>query len=185
MSVKKEVIIKIFSLFSVIGVIVLFLLIRMSTQIYGETNDKTSPVNMKGKISYQVPYKNTLDLNLGIVQEPNVELPLKTASGFVDTSFLLDTGAIISTLPLRMAKNLGIDIVNARRITLQGFSGVPVFAYLGKITIKIGNQEFEFPATFTEFSKKNILGRKGLLDNFDINFDYEKKIITLSRKANL
>ena len=138
MSVKKEVIIKIFSLFSVIGVIVLFLLIRMSTQIYGETNDKTSPINMKGKISYQVPYKNTLDLNLGIVQEPNVELPLKTASGFVDTSFLFGYRSDYINVTSPNGKNLGIDIVNARRITLQGFSGVPVFAYLGQITIKIG-----------------------------------------------
>ena len=111
-------------------------------------------------------------------------MPLKTTSGYTDTTFLLDSGAVVSTLPLQAAKDTGVDLSKAKRITLQGFSGVPAFAYLDKITIKIGNTDVELPATFTESNATTyILGRKGLFDDFTINFDNVQRIITISKRS--
>jgi len=181
-SVKVMAIVKVFSLFGFAGLLGIFLLVRGI--FFASRVNQVSVTDSFGKLEYTVPYKNTLYESFGFVQEPKVTMPLKTTQGYVDTTFLLDSGAVVSTLPLQAAHDTGVDLARAKRITLQGFSGVPAFAYLDKITVKIGNGEFEFPATFTESSATTyILGRKGLFDEFSINFDHIERIITISKRS--
>ncbi|HBO11124.1 MAG: hypothetical protein UX38_C0002G0031 [Microgenomates group bacterium GW2011_GWC1_46_16] len=178
---KLGAILKIVSLFAFAGVIGVFLLIRGVGR--GKVN-QVSINNSFGQIEYKIPYKNTLYENFGFVQEPKVTVPLKTLSGYVDTTFLLDSGAVVSTLPLQAAHDTGVDLAKAKRITLQGFSGVPAFAYLDKIVLQLAGQEIEFPATFTESNSTTyILGRKGLFDDFTINFDHQDRVITIKGQA--
>jgi len=180
-AVKVSAILKIVSLFGFAGAIGIFLLIK---GVAGNKVNQVSVTNSFGKVEYKVPYKNTLYENFGFVQEPKVTVPLKTVSGYVNTTFLLDSGAVVSTLPLQAAQDTGVDLSRAKRITLQGFSGVPTFAYLDKIVVKLGERDFEFPATFTESTTTSyILGRKGLFDDFTINFDHEQRVITITGKA--
>lgn len=180
-SIKVLAIVKVFSLFGFAGIIGGFLLSRGF--LTGKVN-QVSITDSFGKLEYTVPYKNTLYESFGFVQEPKVTMPLKTINGYVDTTFLLDSGAVVTTLPLQAAQDTGVDLARAKRITLQGFSGVPSFAYLDKITIKIGNNDFEFPATFTESNSTTyILGRKGLFDDFTINFNHEERVITISKRS--
>lgn len=177
---KWSAILKIFSLFGFAIVIGIFLLLR---NLRGGVN-QVSVSNNFGTIELKVPYKNTLYENFGFVQEPKITMPLKTLSGYVDTTFLLDSGAVVSTLPLQAAHDTGVDLAKAKRITLQGFSGVPAFAYLDKIIIQIGGTDLEFPATFTESNATTyILGRKGLFDDFTINFDHQDRVITIKGKS--
>lgn len=181
-SVKAMAIIKVFSLFGFAVVLGLFLLIR--GVFFASKINQVSVTDSFGKLEYTVPYKNTLYESFGFVQEPKVTMPLKTTQGYVDTTFLLDSGAVVTTLPLQAAKDTGVDLSKAKRITLQGFSGVPAFAYLDKVTVKIGNTDFEFPATFTESNATTyILGRKGLFDEFSINFNHEDRVITISKRS--
>lgn len=181
-SVKVEAIIKIVSLFGFAIVIGGLLLAR--GLFFGTKINQVTVSDSFGKLEYKVPYKNTLYESFGFVQDPKVTLPLKTTAGYVNTTFLLDSGAVVSTLPLNAAHDTGVDLSRAKRITLQGFSGVPAFAYLASITVKIGDSEFEFPATFTESSATTyILGRKGLFDDFSINFDHEERVITISKRS--
>ncbi len=180
-AIKVQAIIKVVSLFGfavVLGAVVL-----INSLVKGKVSQVTVTDSF-GKLEYSVPYKNTLYESFGFVQEPKVTMPLKTTSGYTDTTFLLDSGAVVSTLPLQAAKDTGVDLSKAKRITLQGFSGVPAFAYLDKITIKIGNTDVELPATFTESNATTyILGRKGLFDDFTINFDNVQRIITISKRS--
>lgn len=181
-TVKTEAIIKVVSLFGFAIVLGIFFLIRGA--FFKSAVNQVSVTDSFGKLEYTVPYKNTLYESFGFVQEPKVTMPMKTTSGYVNTTFLLDSGAVVSTLPLQAAKDTGVDLTQAKRITLQGFSGVPAFAYLAKITVKIGNTDFEFPATFTESNSTTyILGRKGLFDDFTINFDHEQRVITISKRS--
>jgi hypothetical protein len=181
-SVKIHAIIKIISLFGFAIVLGVFLLVR--GVFFGSKINQPTVSNTFGALEYKVPYKNTLYESFGFVQEPKVTMPLKTTNGYVNTTFLLDSGAVVSTLPLQAAQDTGVDLSRAKRITLQGFSGVPSFAYLASITLKIGNTEFEFPATFTESNSTTyILGRKGLFDDFSINFDHEQRVITISKRS--
>ncbi len=180
-SVKIEAIVKVLSLFAFAAVLGIFILVR---GMFTSKINQVSVTDSFGKLEYTVPYKNTLYESFGFVQEPKVTMPLKTTSGYVDTTFLLDSGAVVSTLPLQAAQDTGVDLSRAKRITLQGFSGVPAFAYLDKITVKIGNTDFEFPATFTESTATTyILGRKGLFDEFSINFNHEDRVITISKRS--
>ncbi|MFH2085723.1 MAG: hypothetical protein ABII21_02995 [bacterium] len=179
---KATAIIKVVSLFGFALLIGGFFLIR-GVFIKGGVN-KVTITDSFGNLEYKVPYKNTLYESFGFVQEPKVTLPLRTTKGYVDTTFLLDSGAVVSTLPLQAAQDTGVDLSRAKRITLQGFSGVPAFAYLDKITLKIGSSDFEFPATFTESNSTTyILGRKGLFDDFTINFNHEERVITISKRS--
>ena len=181
-SIKFQAIIRILSLFSFAIVLGIFFLFR--GMFFKSAVNQVNISDSFGKLEYRVPYKNTLYESFGFVQEPKVTLPLKTNTGYVNTSFLLDSGAVVSTLPLQAARDTGVDLAQAKRITLQGFSGVPSFAYLAKITIKIGSSDFEFPATFTESGATTyILGRKGLFDDFTINFDHEQRVITISKRS--
>jgi hypothetical protein len=180
--VKAEAILKIVSLFGFALVIGGFLVVR---GFFHTKVNQVTVTNSFGQIEYRVPYKNTLYESFGFVQEPKVTLPLRTLSGYVDTTFLLDSGAVVSTLPLQAAHDTGVDLARAKRITLQGFSGVPAFAYLDKITVTMGGRDFDFPATFTESNSTTyILGRKGLFDDFTINFDHEDRVITITGKSN-
>lgn len=181
-TLKIEAIVKMVSLFGFALAIGIFLLVRGT--LFGAGVNQVSVSQSFGKLEYKVPYKNTLYESFGFVQEPKVTMPLKTTSGYTNTTFLLDSGAVVSTLPLQAAQDTGVDLSKAKRITLQGFSGVPAFAYLDKITIKIGEHDVELPATFTESSSTTyILGRKGLFDDFTINFDHEARVITITGKA--
>lgn len=181
-SIKIEAIIKIVSLFAFAIILGIFLLVR--DRFFGSRVNQVTVSDSFGKLEYSVPYKNTLYESFGFVQEPKVTLPLKTIRGYIETSFLLDSGAVVSTLPLQAANDTGVDLSRAKRITLQGFSGVPAFAYLSTITVKIGSKEFEFPATFTESNATTyILGRKGLFDDFSIIFDHEERTITISKRS--
>lgn len=181
-SMKTEAIIKIVSLFGFVIALGIFFLVR--NVFFGSKINQVSISDSFGRLEYKAPYKNTLYESFGFVQEPKVTMPLLTTRGYVDTTFLLDSGAVVTTLPLQAAQDTGVDLSRAKRITLQGFSGVPSFAYLDKIIIKIGNTDYELPATFTESNATTyILGRKGLFDDFSINFDHEERVITISKRS--
>ena len=181
-SAKWSALLKVASLFGFAVIIGGILLIR---NLGGGGVNQVSVSNNFGVIEFKVPYKNTLYENFGFVQEPKITMPLKTTTGYVDTTFLLDSGAVVSTLPLQAAHDTGVDLARAKRITLQGFSGVPAFAYMDRIIVQIGGVDFEFPATFTESNATTyILGRKGLFDDFTINFDHENRVITIKGKSS-
>jgi len=180
-SVKMGAIVKVVSLFGFVLVLLVFLLVRGVFLKPG-----VSSVSVKdgiGGLEFRIPYKNTLYENFGFVQDPRITLPLKTTSGYKDTTFLLDSGAVVTTMPIEAAEATGVDLSRAKRITLQGFSGVPAFAYLDKVTVQIGEKDYEFPATFTESSSTTyILGRKGFFDDFSILFDHQERAIIITKK---
>lgn len=179
---QAEAVLKIFALFGFVVALGLFLLSKK--YVFPATTPQQATVKQAfGEIMFTIPYKNTLYENFGYVQEPKVTLPIKTLNGYVDKTFLLDSGAVVSAMPFEAAQEMGIDLVRAKRITLQGFSGVPTFAYLDKMTIQIGGKDFDFPAVFTESNTTTyILGRKGFFDDFSIQFDHKKRVIQITTK---
>lgn len=173
---KFEVILKIISLFGVLYLVPLFFFFRSLLPA------KTTTTKTGNELTFEAPLISKVDLNFGFLQEPRVSLPLKSRNGYMETQFLIDSGAVVSTLPMKSAKDLGLNLEKARRITLQGFAGMPAFAYVDTITVKIGDKDYSFPATFSEANTSQyILGRKGLFDDFTITFDPENKVMTLKQ----
>lgn len=178
---KVSAILKVISLFGFMVVLGIVLLVRQIGS--GSLSNKSVTRKTLGRIEYVTPYENVLYENFGFVTEPKLTLPLKTLDGYRDTTFLLDSGAVVSALPLNAAHDTGVDLTKAKRITLQGFSGIPTFAYLDNIVVNIADKDFTFPAVFTESQKTTyILGRKGFFDDFTIEFNNEEQVVTITTK---
>lgn len=180
-SVKVSAILKILSLFGFVFIFGAVMLVRSVGRTQGASATRVS--SAFGSIEYMTPYKNTLYENFGYVQDPRITLPMRTVDGYRDTTFLLDSGAVVSAMPLQAAELTGVDLSRAKRISVQGFSGVPTFAYLDEITVQIAERDFTFPAIFTESNRTTyILGRKGFFDDFTIEFDHNRRAMILRTK---
>ena len=130
-----------------------------------------------------IPYQQTLYKHFGNAINPQVEIPVKTINGYKKFEFLVDSGAVVSALPKTMAEDLGVNLSELPRITIEGFAGQKTFAYRGELVIMIGNEEVVIPVVFSENPQANyILGRIGFFDQFNIVFDAEDQSIIISRK---
>jgi len=132
-----------------------------------------------------IPYQQTLYKHFGNAINPQVELPVKTTKGYKNLDFLIDSGAVVSAVPNTMAPDLGVNLSELTRITIEGFAGQKTFAYKGEFIIKVGNDEVAIPVVFSENSQaSNILGRIGFFDEFTIEFNAETQKIIITRRAN-
>ena len=87
-------------------------------------------------------------------------------------------------LPKIAALDLGADLENLPRITIEGFASQKTFAYRGEFVVKIGQSEVILPVVFSENPQaSNILGRIGFFDQFNIVFNADNRNITISRRA--
>ena len=129
-----------------------------------------------------IPYQQTLYKHFGNAINPKVKLPVKTITGFEKYEFLIDSGAVVSALPKTMSEDLGTDLSDLPRITIEGFAGQKTFAYRGEFVVKIGKEEVIIPVVFSENPQaSNILGRIGFFDQFNINFNASSQNITISQ----
>jgi len=131
-----------------------------------------------------IPYQQTLYKHFGNALNPQVKLEVKTTTGYKNLEFLIDSGAVVSALPKIAALDLGADLDNLPRITIEGFAGQKTFAYRGEFVVKIGKEEVVLPVVFSENSQaSNILGRIGFFDQFNVVFNADDKNITISRRT--
>jgi hypothetical protein len=135
------------------------------------------------EILLSFPMKDKDWQDLGSVFEPMVTLPIKTKDGsFKDNSFLLDSGAVISSLPRNWADETGQDLAFLPRQTFRGFGNTTSFAYMGQIVVSLGKEEYSLPVVFTEAEgTKSLLGRKGFFDDHTINFDHVARQININK----
>lgn len=118
----------------------------------------------------------------GEVFEPIVELPVyQPASGYTKEKFLLDSGALVSSLPREKAPDLGYpSLAFLPRITFTGFGNTASFAYKAGLKVKLGDTEVELPVVFTEAAgTKPILGRLGFFENYSVLFNSREKKIEI------
>ena len=120
--------------------------------------------------------------DIGSVMEPIIHLPVQTLSGFEKTDFIVDSGAVISSLPREWAKKIGRDLAFAKRITFKGFGNTLSFAYQSQVTVQLGNETVDLPLVFTEAEgTRALLGRKGLFDQYSILFDHTSKMMEIRK----
>lgn len=124
--------------------------------------------------------KDTNWKDLGVVSEPLVVLPVKTKDGYKDNKFLLDSGAVISSLPREWVDELGLDLAFLPRSTFGGFGGKTSVAYQGEMMVLLADREITLPVVFTEAAgTKSLLGRKGLFNQFSILFNHSSKQVEI------
>ncbi|KKS80438.1 MAG: hypothetical protein UV54_C0006G0013 [Candidatus Beckwithbacteria bacterium GW2011_GWA2_43_10] len=142
-----------------------------------------SLINQADGAILTIPYQQTLYKHFGNAINPQVRIPVKTITGYKKIEFLIDSGAVVSALPKTMAEQVGVNLSELPRITIEGFAGQKTFAYRGEFVAMIGDEETVIPVVFSENPQaSNILGRIGFFDQFNIMFDAQDQSIIISRK---
>jgi hypothetical protein len=152
--------------------------------VYKEIFSKGKTSLQDGEILLQAPYQPVNWQGFGKVFEPMVKVPIVyPTKGVKDINFLLDSGALVSSLPREEAPKLGYNsLSDLQRSTFRGYGGTTSFAYKGKMKILVKDDELEIPVVFTEgVGTKKILGRAGFFQTYSIHFNANKKVIEVRK----
>lgn len=129
------------------------------------------------KSIYTFPYQRKRS-EFGNVFDPLITLPVKTVYGFQSLWFLVDSGADMTLLNCKLAKQLGLPFDTHKKTLIYGIGDTPLNAYLGKIIIQLGLQEITVRSYFLETEDSTLLlGRLDIFDRFLICFDPLKEQI--------
>ena len=128
----------------------------------------------------KIPMKDTNWKDIGSVFEPIIVLPIRAQGKYHDWEFLLDSGAVISSLPRDWADKMGQDIDKMKRSVFKGFGSTMSFAYQGEMTVLIGEDEVLLPVVFTENTgTKSLIGRRVFFQDYSVFFDHKNKVIEI------
>ncbi len=164
-----------------LAVFILVILIFGSAATATVTRYYTDRIYRAAKgVLYSAPLKTTVWQSYGSVPEAALVLPLQTPNGRIDQEFLLDTGAVVSSLPREMADKIGYDLAKLQRQTFKGFGNTTSFAYNAEMIVHFDKKEITLPVVFTEAQgSKALLGRKGLIDKFTILVDHKTQMVEI------
>lgn len=125
------------------------------------------------------PYESKSSLEFGNISTIKLLLSVESSTGLIPFTFLLDTGADVSSLPASAALKLGIDLAKCPRIPMSGFEGSTISVYKSRIKIRFNEESMSVPCVFhPDDDVPILLGRAGILDRFNIFLDGKKKEIT-------
>lgn len=135
------------------------------------------------EILISFPMKDVDWKDLGKVFEPLIPLSVKTKDGYKENTFLLDSGAVVSSLPREWAEKTEQDLAFLPRSSFKGFGGTTSFAYQGEMMIILGEEkDVVLPVVFTEaVGTKSLLGRKGFFEKYSIHFNHKERRIEIRR----
>jgi predicted aspartyl protease len=127
---------------------------------------------------FSFPYKKELSTIFGYVYRPVVEMYLKTREGErFKVSPYADSGADITILPRSVCEILGLRLQDGQENVVTGVSGEEIKIFIHKITVGIGDEEFEIRAGFAEREDiPYLLGRTDILNRFNILFERDKVV---------
>lgn len=144
-------------------------------------NFTQSARNLARGVIFSQSLTDTVWQSYGSVPEAELVLPISGPGGSeIEQDFLLDTGAVVSSLPREMAETLGYNLAFLPRQTFKGFGNTTSFAYEAEMDVQLGSQTIKLPVVFTEASgSRALLGRKGMFDKFTIVVDHKNKMVEI------
>ncbi|NMB56765.1 hypothetical protein GYA19_02400 [Candidatus Beckwithbacteria bacterium] len=162
-------------------IIIIPLLITASIGLYINAKAEEGTYQQAKKVLLSVAMTNVNWSDLGTVFEPIIPVQVKNKSDvYEECEFLLDSGAVISSLPREWAEKMGKDLAMMKRSTFKGYGGTTSFAYQGEMTLLLGGKDVTIPVVFTESSgTKYLLGRKGFFENYSVYFNHNEKKIEI------
>lgn len=171
-------------IFRLLSLFILPALVAILTLIYFKSQEaRVLLIEDTGEKILSIPYQSTLYEDFGMIYTPTANLAVKNLDGFEIYNFLVDTGAIVSAVPAKKTQTLGINLAYLPRIAVEGYGGQTTFTYRGTFTVKIMEDLVTLPCVFSEVDTSNyILGRKGLFENYSLNFSATKKAVEFIRK---
>ena len=121
------------------------------------------------------PYGITLNEG-GIVNIfPAAEVQCESREGgWLSLFFVIDSGAVISALPMSDASSLGIVPETGISMHMKGIGREMIMGWKHEIGVRVGEEKIRLPIAFLDSSPR-ILGRAGIFDRFTIVFEEDQR----------
>lgn len=117
-------------------------------------------------------------IELGRLFNPVILLPVKTASGWQNLWFLVDSGADTVMLPVGLGRALGLKFDPSVKTSLWGIGKQAVKASPGEVTFKINSRELTARSYFVHSTDSALLlGRLDVFEQFSVTFDRKKQAV--------
>lgn len=124
---------------------------------------------------FTFPYENKR-ITEGILVDPRVTIPVETTRGIIRIKFLVDSGADVTTFPIRPYASLfGVSRDPKTRVTIGGVEGRGVSAYPHTVAFWMGKRKLSARTYFIESLIDPLLGRLDVWNLFSIHFDNKKQ----------
>ena len=130
-----------------------------------------------------IPYTSAKNPDLGSYLVPLITMPV-TINGFnQNVTFLLDTGAIITTLPLSYAQAANLNLNEPPRMILASLTSQTVFGYLTTMEADLNHHSLNLPVSFASIDTP-VLGRHGFLDTYTVVLDHVNQTVIIAGTAS-
>ena len=122
------------------------------------------------------PYESKFSPNFGDIPTISLWLNVNSLKGPFPFSFLFDTGADVSSLPVSAAQKLDIDLDKCPQEPMSGYEGTTILVFRSSIKIHFNKKLLTIPCVFNPNEEVPILlGRAGILNKFKIILDGKNK----------
>jgi hypothetical protein len=132
---------------------------------------------------FPIPPSNKLDPKQSSLFRPVVELKLKSKDGKeISYSALIDSGADYCLFHGIIGEQIGLNVKKGKPLNFYGTGGRTQTAYFHEIMFSIEGTEITTMVGFSyglESLNVGLLGQTGFFNKFKIEFDLQKRIITL------
>jgi len=134
-------------------------------------------------MKYQYTSVYNPDTKQKLKKRPIVEIELFGKKGTIKTLALIDSGADRSLFNIQFAREIGINLTNAKE---EGFIGIgdikPIQCCISEVEIKIEgiDNKIKITAGFISSDSVNaLLGQEGFFDNYRIKFEKDHDVFEI------
>ena len=138
-------------------------------------------------MSLEFPFEYATIAGVGRLFYPIVYIELKTAFGWQEFAFLVDTGADITTVPAHILPVLGLHKSKLKMSYTLGVGGYSLTTWDFQLAIKIGKKKLLIAASAVDTKNDSVallLGRKDIFeDKFNLLLDSKRKSTIISKNS--
>lgn len=114
--------------------------------------------------------------DVGKVATPHLKATLLGANREIPVTFLVDSGAKISALPLSFIDQVGLNRDTAKRIYLRSATNTTTYGYLADVSVRFNSTTVKIPIAYADIIEP-LLGTYGFFDRFTVIFDNGQNLI--------
>jgi hypothetical protein len=125
-----------------------------------------------------VDYTRSSSATLGTNLIPILNVPVQIGNYESTLEFLIDSGAVVSTVPLLHQTGANLDQLN--RIVLGSATDHVTYGYLTDMDLKLEDATLTIPVALSDISVP-VLGRRGFFDRYTLIFDHQSQAVTIAQ----
>lgn len=126
-----------------------------------------------------IAYTSAKNPDLGDYLVPLITMPVTINQTSQNITFLIDTGAIITALPMDYASSTGINLAELKRMLLASLTSQTIFGYITTMDAQVNGHTLKLPVSFAPIDTP-VLGRYGFLDTYTLVFDHQQQAVIIA-----